>query len=81
MRDQVILREIVNADQKIDPETWQGGGFEHDILSAMGKHAIAFAKFLETAPKRKVDRVKKRTVHYHVFTLEEQYEIFNNQPE
>lgn len=52
---------------------------EKDAHKAMQETAIQFAEWLKTAPKRKVIGSKGGIIQYHVFTMQEQFEIFNNE--
>ena len=50
-----------------------------NLTEAMQETAVQLAEWLKTAPKRKVIGSKGGIIQYHVFTMQEQFEIFNNE--
>lgn len=70
----------MNKDEKLIEQIVISNEAELKVLSAMEQQAVEFAKYLKTAPSLKeVKAVNAGGIHYHVFTIEEHYQLFNQQ--
>ncbi len=74
--DKILEQMSVNSPVK---DLMLNGNVNAISKSAMQEAAIQFAEWLKTAPKRKVIGSKGGIIHYHVFTMQELFEIFNNE--
>lgn len=76
-----IFKELAEKDFTLttNPKELKEEDYWTVLQTAMQETAVQFAEWLKTAPKIKVIGSKGGIIQYHVFTMQEQFEIFNNE--